>query len=285
VSSELRHGEFTQAEDVDGQRQMILQAVVWNGDLNPRQREGAIREMFGADLRLCKDRGPPSTFVDKFDLEWVLAPGGVGVVGISDREIAAALDLSESPFLSFDEMRPQRIVEFDPFLCLQTPVMADKGASVGIAASGAIGPDDAFGLWNREQALSLSEHFSADIPSEIEWEVACRGGTRTLFWFGNSLPDDDELPRHLGMARPFAENPFGISCLFFGEWCNDFWSKDHLSAPTNMTDFIVKGGAAQFWPWQDGREWAGCASAFRMPSSDLGEQDIAVRLVRHPLSN
>jgi formylglycine-generating enzyme required for sulfatase activity len=137
-------------------------------------------------------------------------------------------------------------------------------------------------LFTEEQIERIASVLNSSFPTEAEWEYACRAGTTSVFWFGNSIPLAPELIRILGLEEPLLANAFGLSSLFFGEWCSDFWTGSHSAdAPIeHAAGRVIKGGAARFWPWHDTREWSGCVSSFRMPSIDTGGAGAAVRLVR-----
>ena len=114
---------------------------------------------------------------------------------------------------------------------------------------------------------------SATIRCRSVWEAACRGGAATLFPFGDELPEDEQLDKlmsgDLADIPNLPVNPFGLVALHFGEWCGDEFRLSHdLNSGVEDGPFTIKGGAAQFWPWQD-VEWVWCMCAMRMPSSAL----------------
>ena len=136
--------------------------------------------------------------------------------------------------------------------------------------------------------LALSRHTkrSYRLPSESEWEYACRGGTTTPFAFGDTLPPDlgtfnGQAPylgvsktnshRHTTIAGNYLPNPFGLWDMHgnIWEWCEDIWQPDYLLAPIDgkpqlkvgaSNNRIKRGGS-----WHDGAVY--CRSAARMQGS------------------
>jgi formylglycine-generating enzyme required for sulfatase activity len=77
------------------------------------------------------------------------------------------------------------------------------------------------------------------LPSEAEWEYACRAGTTTAYYFGENL--DQSLANYglnvrqttpLGTYLP---NAFGLQDMHGNvwEWCDDRWHENHEKAPIN----------------------------------------------------
>lgn len=145
----------------------------------------------------------------------------------------------------------------------------------------------------REELESLHEELRFNLPSEAQWEYACRGGTEALFlYFGDSLPDEVTLDTQVFLSifndedrNARASNPFGLVGLHVGEWCEDSFRDDYGDASLSDVPirdgppYVVRGGAAALWPWQSGDEWILCASAMRRSSATLEDGTCGARLV------
>lgn len=132
------------------------------------------------------------------------------------------------------------------------------------------------------------------LPSEAQWEYACRAGTTTAFYFGEKLPAD--LVNHheateVGETTPvdkFPPNPWGLHDMYGNvwEWCEDDWHIDYEGAPTDGSAWlspspsrlrVARGGA-----------WASssvqCRSANRCYfSHSFRDDDLGFRVVTwHP---
>ena len=101
------------------------------------------------------------------------------------------------------------------------------------------------------------------LPTEAEWEYACRAGTVTTYFFGDSPTKLGDYawfdknsgghPRPVGQKQP---NPWGLydMCGNLWEWCNDFYKVDYYQeaprqdprGPDEGKNKVVRGGAWRF---------------------------------------
>jgi len=120
------------------------------------------------------------------------------------------------------------------------------------------------------------------LPTEAEWEYACRAGTDTDYlgareagklkdyaWFAEN---SGERTHPVGEKKP---NPWGLYDLYgnVAEWCNDVYAEDYYQhspernprGPTEGKKYVLRGGA-----WDSKPE--ACRSASRV-GEDPGFQD------------
>ncbi|GAK57651.1 sulphatase-modifying factor protein [Candidatus Vecturithrix granuli] len=190
-------------------------------------------------------------------LEMVRIPAGRFLMGAPESEEGSS-----------DDERPQHEVQIAPFYMGRYPVtQAQWRAVVEVAPQierplepdpssfkGAQRPvenviwDDAVEFCRRLSQLTGQEY---RLPSEAEWEYACRAGTTTPFYFGETITTD--LANYDGSEPPYGEGPKGVYHeqttevgIFppnaFGlydmhgnvwEWCLDVWNDSHKNAPTD----------------------------------------------------
>jgi formylglycine-generating enzyme required for sulfatase activity len=111
------------------------------------------------------------------------------------------------------------------------------------------------------------------LPTEAEWEYACRAGTTTRFYWGEQMDDDYawweknslEKMQPVGTKKPNAWGLFDMSGNA-QEWCNDWLGEDYYrvspahapKGPDSGALRIVRGGSC--YPYQDGGEHMRCAN-------------------------
>jgi hypothetical protein len=229
-------------------------------------------------------------------------PGGSFSMGLSDGERAylfseevRALPGAEIEYIERQEprMRPVRTVTMKPFLIAGAPLEGRHLAALGLdpEAVDAEGDevdrlyagDDIVTYVDPIEVPGLIGKYELRLPSEAEWEYACRAGTTTPFFWGEQIPEEPN-------ARA---NPLGLVELGNHlELCADLWHGNYEGAPTDGrawssdesdAGWIVRGGAADCYPWQGGG-WQLMLSAMRSAIDPKGDdsidRQICLRLVR-----
>jgi formylglycine-generating enzyme required for sulfatase activity len=236
-------------------------------------------------------------------LHMVKIPGGTFLMGAPEDETG-----------SKSSERPQHRVTVAPFCLGKYPVTLDQWRAVmGTRPKTVNIAERSFRQSGRQPAVRVSfdevEEFCARLsrktrrdyrlPSEAEWEYACRAGTATAFAFGPSITrefaiHDGEAIRRAdtdGMhrtTRPVGSlrvaNAFGLYDMHghVWEWCEDWWHKDYQGAPTDGRAWksdgesrsrVLRGGS-----WYAAAEF--CRSASRNIGGEAGirSRQIGFRL-------
>ncbi len=114
-----------------------------------------------------------------------------------------------------------------------------------------------------EFCARLSNHTGRQyrLPSEAEWEYACRAGTDTLFSFGDSITlgqvnfsgimsahyrgpyPDGYLDQTFSVGTTKVANNFGIYDMHGNvwEWCQDVYHENYNGAPTDGSAWVTGG--------------------------------------------
>ncbi|MEH2398862.1 caspase, EACC1-associated type [Nostoc sp.] len=208
----------------------------------------------------------------------------------------------------YNSESPQHPVTIQPFFMGKFPVTQSQWAAVATLPKVNIGlnPDPSYfkGV-NRpvEQVswddaiefcarLSKKTEKTYRLPSEAEWEYACRAGTTTPFYFGETITTDLANYRgtdwdYHGTVYPgnyvqgpkgeyreqttdvgkFPANPFGLFDMHgnIWEWCQDEWHENYNGAPKDGSAWLVDNDS-QNWLLRGG-SWGNnpryCRSAAR----------------------
>jgi formylglycine-generating enzyme required for sulfatase activity len=281
---------------------------LWPDVLHPWPRIEPLAHQNYFEVVTCKDRDLPEV---KFEM--IAIPGGIFQMGSPEDEPRRSAD--EGP-VHLVQVRPFWMGrcevtwdEYDLYLreagtsCPdenERRLKANRQAITGPTPS-YVDPDYGHGHQGHP-ALCMTHHAACEycrwlskktgktyrLPTEAEWEWACRAGTTTAYFFGNdpaplrdygwfienSSPnrlEDDPQTHKVATRKP---NPWGL-CDMYGnvwEWCLDHYEKDYgrwpcgrlslspVIVPTEQRfSHVVRGGS-----WAD--EASRCRSAARRGS-------------------
>jgi acetoin utilization deacetylase AcuC-like enzyme/formylglycine-generating enzyme required for sulfatase activity len=138
------------------------------------------------------------------------------------------------------------------------------------------------------------------LPTEAEWEYACRAGTTTKYSFGNDprklktyswfASNSSRRTKPVGQKKP---NPWGLYDMHgnVAEWCNDFYSVNYYEnspqknprGPAKGKERVLRGGA-----WNSTEDNLRSSSRSSDPSIDdtcLASDAIGFRCVRKAPNN
>ena len=141
------------------------------------------------------------------------------------------------------------------------------------------------------QRLSKQKGRNYHLPSETQWEYACRAGTSNPFSFGETLTTEfanfngehifkDEsrgIYRHVTTkGGTFAPNAFGLYDMHgnLWEWCEDSWLEDYSSSPRDSSSYQNKSnryGVARGGSWHEPANLCRSAARLRVLQSDADE--------------
>jgi formylglycine-generating enzyme required for sulfatase activity len=246
---------------------------------------------------------------DDVHLDMMLIPGGMFSMGSPESEI----DRSSAE-------SPQHRVTVQTFCMGKYPITQAQWQAVASQNSALKANPSKFTgdelpvenvLWNDaiEFCADLSKLTGREyrLPTEAEWEYACRAKTTTPFYFGETITTDlanydgtdDKDNKWSGsygdgpkgiyrqkttIVGTFPPNAFGLYDMHGNvwEWCQDNWHDDYQGAPIDGSSWInendndshlLRGGSWFDLPWN-------CRSAYRnYYGSDNHDYYVGFRVV------
>ncbi len=229
----------------------------------------------------------------------VAIPGGKFLMGMENREIERLCRKYDVDY--FRTEKPQHEVTLQPFFMGKYPVTQAQWKAIASLpkVERELDPNPAY-FKNRSDSdrrpveqvswyevvefcerLSRKTGHEYRLPSEAEWEYACRAGTTTPFYFGETITSKlanydasctyaNEPPgegrKETTPVGSFSPNAFGLYDLHGNvwEWCADEWHDNYKGAP--MDGSVWLNGNDNRSPLRGG-SWGDipllCPSAFR----------------------
>jgi formylglycine-generating enzyme required for sulfatase activity len=244
-------------------------------------------------------------FVEEISLTMVKIPAGSFWMGSPNREAERA-----------ENEGPQHLVQLQGFFLSQTPITQAQWRQVADWK-----PNKGERAWNQKLNPNPS-HFKGDqlpvesvnwedamefcrrlsqrsgrrytLPSEAQWEYACRAGTTTPFYCGSTIStklanyngykvygdgQKGEYRQQTTDVASFPANPWGLHDMHGNvwEWCADHWHDNYEDAPedgkawfdeeakdneNSMKGRLLRGGS-----------WIGLPRSCRSASRNIGRPD------------
>ncbi|MGB3513293.1 MAG: bifunctional serine/threonine-protein kinase/formylglycine-generating enzyme family protein, partial [Microcoleaceae cyanobacterium] len=253
----------------------------WSHSSNSTQKFETVKVNTKGEI-INRSQGQAEVMTENFDngvsLEMVKIPAGRFLMGSPETEAGR-----------YDNESPQHYVDVPEFFMGKYPVtQAQWQAVMGNNPSYFKGENRPVetGDWNDAtefcQKLSQITGKKYSLPSESQWEYACRAGTTTPFYFGETItselvnfngnytyPDGPkgkyrEETADVGIFPP---NAFGLYDMHGNvwEWCQDVWHDNYNGAPTDGSAWET-GGNNNRSPLRGGSWYDdpnNCRSAFR----------------------
>ncbi len=198
---------------------------------------------------------------------------------------------------ALENEKPQRVVEFDRgfYLGKYEVTQAQYKAVTGKTPSNFKGDrlpvENVSWIDANEFCKILSDHTKrkAVLPSEAQWEYACRAGTNTPFHFGSKLNGDfancdgnypygtdttGDYKKTTMAVGSYPANSWGLHDMHGNvwEWCQDYYAPydkiEHKRNPIQQilqaeNRFVIRGGA-----WDN--DARGCRASYRLKDSPDG---------------
>jgi formylglycine-generating enzyme required for sulfatase activity len=177
--------------------------------------------------------------------------------------------------VGWDDERPQHLVTLEGFEMSRTPITQWQWRMVAAlpAVDRELNPDpshfkgddcpvecvswyDAMEFCAR---LSVATGRTFTLPSEAQWEYACRAGTTTAFNCGDEiLPHEANFDNtETSPVLRYPPNAWGLYDMHGNvwEWCLDDWHSSYEGAPTDGSAWVDGADSGPSWTLLRGGSW------------------------------
>jgi uncharacterized protein (TIGR02996 family) len=258
-----------------------------------------------AVAKWCRERGArcwqgprPRRLINALGMEFVRVPAGTFRMGSPESELDHRDH--EGPVHVVRLTRPYYMARYLTTKLQHYKVTGDSPAYFN--QPGALDHDLPVDSVNYDAAMNFCQRLAAlpgereqgrsyRLPTEAEWEHACRAGTATPFWWGdvgtaNEGNFDGTRPYNTRAHSPYLQrttrvgtyppNPFGLFDTHgnLWEWCSDFYTSKYYrespvedpTGPSEVGRRVLRGGS-----WHSDAPW--CRSAYRYGDSEASVQN------------
>ena len=219
-------------------------SITFGRNINGRNKQLIINDRERQNQHFTEDLG------NGIEIEMLYIPGGNFTMGAPNNEQGSS-----------NNERPQHQVRVPTFFMGKYPVTQAQWRAVTFITkvNRELNPDPSYFKGDNRPVESISWFDAVEfcqrlsqytnknyrLPSEAEWEYACRARSTTPFYFGETITSD--LVNHDGNYKRTTDvgslgraNAFGLYDMHGNvwEWCADQWHENYTGAPTDGSAWI-----------------------------------------------